>query len=155
MRWLVYVLIGFLLGAFVFVPRFRDLVIDLTLGDMIVRVCPGDNGIVLNGNFQLSEESRKDLTAVCTEWTKEFKDMAEKGSGTTWSEYLSTNQPLATLMAFTDIEIFLLQNDWKISGERKDEESYKAEYRKGDKKIILYRFDSDTDDSRMLFITGN
>ena len=150
-----YILIGIILGAFIFVPKFRDAIIDVTFGNAIVYICPGDNGVVLNGQLQLTKTTSKNFTAICTEDTNKFKGAIEENSGTTWSEYLSTDEPLSTFDAITEIERFLVQQGWEKSGVGDDGEAYKAEYKNGDKKVILFRYDSNTRNNRMLLITGN
>jgi hypothetical protein len=155
MKWLIALIAGFMIGALVFVPKFRDVVFDLVLGDMIVKICPGDNGVIFNGNFRLPDYVREDFTAVCTDWTKKFKDMAEEVEQTSWSEYLATSELGSTAIAMLEAEEFLKQNNWTKTREGGDDESYKMYFEKDDQKIIVYTFDSATDNNHMFFITGN
>ncbi len=155
MKWIIVLIAGFVIGAFTFVPKFREIVLEIVLGDMIVRVCPGDNGVILNGSLQLPNYAREDLTAVCDDWTAKFKNIAEEAEKTSWSEYLTASVSGPATIAMLEAETFLNENNWTKTREGGDDEVYKAYFEKDDKKIVIYTLESVGENNYTLFITGN
>lgn len=137
MKWLLAGIVGFLLGAIVFIPSLRDVALKLVLGDALVKVCPGDEGMVLGGNYQLSKIARSEVEAICSKETYQMVQRIEAVEKTTGTEVLYHPQEFGLLIAYLEVGEHLEKTGWKLMSEGEQDGAQGYDYRLGNRRVLI------------------